>query len=183
MGASGLFYLSLRRRVYSSSALLCIRQLACCAGCDVLAAPFVTPALAGGLLCGLLGLSPPLDVVARACALAGGASIRVINTIASWWGALPFAVPSRRACDALMAPVFWAAPLLAANRAPYAVSLCGVSAVVALLSGMLALPSMGTDHGTGCLAERYKCRVAGGGQGAVIGEPESVSDAQNLAAF
>ena len=154
---------------------------------NVLAAPFVTPALAGGLLCGLLGFIPPLDVVARACALAGGASIRVINTIASWWGALPFAsVPVRAGLVTLwMGACILGGALLAANRAPYAVRIYAASlAVVALLSGMLAHAiAWGPTMELAVSQSGTSVALACGGQGAVIGEPESVSDAQNLAAF
>lgn len=147
----------------------------------------MTPALAGGLLCGLLGFIPPLDVVARACALAGGASIRVINTIASWWSALPFASVAVRAglVTLWMGACILGGALLAANRAPYAVRIYGASlAVVALLAGMLARAiAWGPTMELAVSQSGTSVALACGGQGAVIGEPKSVADAQNLAAF
>ena len=154
---------------------------------NVLAAPFVMPALAGGLLCGLLGFIPPFAVLARACALAGGASIHAVNAIASWWSVLPFAsVPVRAGLVTLwMAACILGGALLAANRAPHTVRLYAASlAVVALLAGMLARAvawgptvELAVSQSAGSVA------LACGGQGAVIGEPDSVADAQNLAAF
>lgn len=154
---------------------------------NLLIMPLSPVALAAALLMGLTGFFPFLSFATRFLGLAGGLAIKAINSLASWWSALPFAaVPVRS--DAV---VLW---LLAAvvlgvlfytMRTPRA-----IRRYAACLMGLVLLASSFTQ--AAAQGDLLQIAVAQNGdtvalihgeQSVIIGSPASMRDARELCAL
>lgn len=154
---------------------------------NLIVAPAVPFALAGGLLCGFAGFFPVLALPARFFGLVGGASVRAITETAEWWARLRYAaLPLRSDWVVLwMGACLLVGAVLAALRVSPAVrKQAAALSVVALLAGALSqVLAWGNTMEIALPANGSAVAVAYGRQGALIGAPDSLYEARNLLAF
>lgn len=144
-------------------------------------------ALGGGMLCGLMGLFPGLQLLGRFFGLLAGVSVKYVNQAAKWWSDLEFsAIPVTQSHLFLWAAVCTVVGVvLWHQRASGAVKrYAACLAVITLLAGtffyqvqmrnsvVFAIDTYGTS-----LTAAY------GRQGLIIGAPDSNNSAENIANF
>ena len=154
---------------------------------NLIVAPAVPFALAGGLLCGFAGFLPVLAVPARFFGLVGGVSVRAITETAQWWSRFRFAaLPLRSDWLVLwMGACLLGGAVLAALRVkPAARRQAAALSALALTAGAFSQSLAWGNTMEIALPENGSAvAVAYHGQGALIGVPDSLYEARNLRAF
>lgn len=150
---------------------------------NILVSPLVPLALGCGMLCGLAGFFPLLELLWRLFGLLGGVSVQGINRLAREWSKPGFASISIRSEAVIfwMAAVVFTGILLYSAKAParmwrYGASVMAISLMVVLLPQAAA----GGTITVAALSGGNSVAVIRGTECAVIGVPKNTYHARNL---